>query len=822
MKSFALPLFLLTMPLCVHALANEIPPRWNTWDQCEFVNADWRYLEKDLSNVPPVNEGYTEISLPHTWNAKDAQQTKNYRREGGWYRKDFIFTSKQVARRLYLRFDAAGHSAKVYCNGDLLATHVGGYSAFTVELTNAQAGKNVIDVYVTNAQNKEIAPLSADFTFYGGLYRGVQLMSTGGICMSRTHVGGPGVEITTTYDPETGAGVLAGNVYIDGFSAGENQLELMVAVADKKQVFSVSATTSFEMDLGKVDSWSPDSPTLYPVSITLHDASTSHVSQLDIVRQHVGFRSFRFDAEKGFFLNGKHLFLKGVNRHQDRDQKGNALADVDHYQDITLMKELGVNWLRLAHYQQDDYMLQLCDEMGILVWEEVPFVNSMTLGEAFEGNLISMITDLVTQHRNHTSVILWGIGNEYILGQAGFVTEKVAMLTRMEAQCKKLDPSRNTVSAGAYTDGYHEGGFVQITDVIGYNLYPGWYGGHPTQITQVIQHFHDLDPNKPFILSEWGAGCDQRIHRETPRSQDFSEEWQCFYIEEYLNGFEGLDFLAGVNYWNFADFGSANRGNSIPHINQKGLVNFRREKKDSFYLVKSRWSKEPVVHIAGQDWTERWGEPQKTYRVYSNCDTVELSHNGVSLGNQSKMRKHEFVVTLLPGTNTLVVSAIKDEKTFSDTLVVSYTKENPDPSVIIVQAGASVDAPENAVDSDKNTHFSYQGKSWLKLDLRDQKTLKGLTIQFYKGADRDYPYSVEVSVDGQTWTPITKGTSAKNKTVELKFDPIKIQFIRILGEGQVGNKSAFVAYNEVTPIYFSAPKSIYESVGPQKKSRAKK
>ncbi len=824
-RFFSILLLLMLVP-CACAAPAEIPARWNTWDNCEFVNDGWLYLEKDIPKPPAGNDEYAKVSLPHCWNAKDAQRTKAYRRAGGWYRKKFHCPIPKdhagaPRPRYFLRFGAAGQMAKVYANGKLLTTHIGGYSAFTVELPTAW--QVVVDVYVSNAYNADIAPLSADFTFYGGLYRGVQLLSTGPTCISRTRAGGPGVELTTTYDPKTGQAALAGKATLSGIPRADHQLKLIVSVAGQKKLFPlVGDTASFKLDLGKIKPWSPDSPTLYPVTVTLWDENPKAENHhLDAVYQRVGFRSFRFDAKKGFYLNGKHLFLKGVNRHQDRDQKGNALADADHHQDIALMKELGVNWLRLAHYQQDDYMLQLCDEMGLLVWEEVPFVNKMTLGKAFEGNLISMITDMVTQHRNHISVILWGIGNEYILGQKAHGAEKVAMMKRMEERCKTLDPSRNTVSAGAYTSGYSKGGFVQITDVIGYNLYPGWYGGQPPQIAAAIKNFHRMNPNKPFILSEWGAGCDQRLHSETPRRQDFTEEWQCYYIEEYLNAFETLPFLAGVNYWNYADFGSANRGNSIPHVNQKGLVNFRREKKDSFYLVKSRWSNEPVVHIAGQDWKHRWGDAKKTYRVYSNCDSVELSSNGVSLGKQSKTRKHEFTVTLAVGKNTLVATAWKNGKTFTNTLVVSYSLEDPNPPAIIATATKAKDDPRYAVDGDPVTRFSYQGKGCLTLDLREVKALVGLTVRLYKGTERDYPYRVEVSADKKKWTTIAEGTSKKTGTLKLKFDAADVQYIRIHGEGQVGNKHAFVAYEEVTPIYSKAGKSIYETVGPKKKPAKK-
>ncbi|MBT7170938.1 MAG: hypothetical protein HN909_04120, partial [Phycisphaerales bacterium] len=507
----------------------EISARAKVWDNCKFVNDGWLYLDKDLPTPPASNEQYVKLSLPHCWNAKDAQRTKDYRRAGSWYRKEFFFPvlkadASSVAGRHFLRFGAAGQMAKVYCNGKLLTTHIGGYSAFTVEIP--ARGKNVIDVYVSNAYNDDIAPLAADFTFYGGLYRGVQLMETGRTCISRTRAGGPGVELTASYDPETGKGTLSGKAHIEGLPKGKHQLKLIVSVAGQKKLFAPDAP--FKLDLGKVEPWSPDSPKLYPVDIVLWDeAQDTKIHHLDAVYQRVGFRSFRFCAKTGFYLNGKKLFLKGVNRHQDWDQKGNALADANHHRDISLMKELGVNWLRLAHYQQDDYMLQLCDEMGLLVWEEVPFVNKMTLGKAFEGNLISMITDMITQHRNHSSVIVWGIGNEYIIAQKAHGPEKVAMMKRMDAHCKTLDPSRNTVSVGHYSSGYSKGGYMQIPDVIGYNLYPGWYGGQPPQIADVIRKFHGMDPNKPFILSEWGAGSDQRLHSETPRRQDFTEEWQC-------------------------------------------------------------------------------------------------------------------------------------------------------------------------------------------------------------------------------------------------------------------------------------------------------
>ncbi len=419
--------------------------------------------------------------------------------------------------------------------------------------------------------------------------------------------------------------------------------------------------------------WSPETPYLYDVEIELYEND----AKLDGVSTKFGVRWYEFTADKGFFLNGKPYKLKGANRHQDYFAKGNALTSEIHLNDIKLMKELGVNWLRLAHYQQDDYILQLCDELGVLVWEEIPYVNNTPKNVDFESNLRSMLKELIEQHYNHTSIILWGMGNETWMSDRGDgKSSNYHIIENLNALIHSEDPSRKTVFVNGDNNKPIDFGVIHIPDVFGFNLYRGWYKGHYNDLSERLNELHRSAPNVPLILSEFGVGSDERVHTENPQKQDFSIQYHNDYLESHIEQLDKLDWLCGANYWAFADFGAAHRGDTKPHINQKGLVTFDRKKKDAFYLLKSKWAKNPVVYIESPFWIERFGNSKKEIQVFSNMDEVEFFHNKKSLGRQSS--KFLWSINLKEGKNTLKAIGLQMvlKKNINMLLIMTEAKQN--------------------------------------------------------------------------------------------------------------------------------------------------
>ncbi len=662
----------------------------SVWGNCQVIDEGWLYLENNGEKVPKAEESqYQAINLPHTWNAEDTLSTKDYRRDASWYRKHLHFSAKDLTSRHFLRFGAAGQEARVYVNGQLVGEHRGGYAAFTLEITDSlQAGNNRIDVRVSNAENLDLGPYNADFNFYGGLYRSVQLVRAPRTCLSRTTRGGPGIRVWSNRVNEEVADLRA-TVTIDNSREKARWLRVRAELLDPlgrvvsfvEKASKVTGVVQFEMKLNDVVSprlWSPENPQLYQLRVQLMEDNI----RLDEATISYGFRWCKFTRSGQFFLNGKPYDLHGVNRHQDLEGFGNAVPRSHHERDIQLIKEVGANWLRLAHYQQDDYVLELCDQLGILVWEEIPYVNVLTDTQAFRDNYETMLRELIEQHHNHPSIIMWGVQNEIFLRQEGkLLEEKVALAKHLAAVAKEEDPRRVIVQAGHGTSRYGEMGLPEFTDVMGYNVYYGWYGGKPEDLTENMEKLRLLSPDRPHVISEYGAGSDIRIHAESPRSQDFSEEWQVHYLESYLDQFEEMN-ICGSLWWNMFDFGSATRGDSISHVNQKGILTFDHQtKKDVWYLMKSRWSKDPVLYLASPHFTNRKGDPKKSYRVLTNFDEVELFHQGKSLGLQKEGFRWE--VTLLPGENQLLARGQKAGHRDQHGFVVTYkpTKANAQPKI---------------------------------------------------------------------------------------------------------------------------------------------
>lgn len=794
------------------------------------IDNGWLYLERDTDRLPQdADEAYEAIHLPHTWNALDTLETRDYRQAASWYRKNLDITAEQLKQRLYLRFGAAGQQAKVYLNGKELAQHVGGYSAFTCELTGKLTeGTNRIDVWVSNKIERHIAPQSGDFNFYGGLYRSVQWISAPELSISRRYFGGPGFRIWSEQVSDKQADLNV-TVQIDNGSAAAVPVAVTVRLLDKtgRMVSEGSATSTVprgvtapvDLHLPPVlnpSLWTPENPELYRAEISV----LREGKIVDTASVHHGFRWFEFTADRGFFLNGKPYRLHGTNRHQDFYKEGNALAPHRHLDDLKLMKEAGVNWLRMAHYQQNDYLLELCDQMGILVWEEIPYVNKGK-GDAFEQTLHSMMKDLIEQHFNHPSIILWGMGNEtWMTDRGDGKAQNYDLIKDLNDQVHAEDPVRKTVFVIGDRNYAAELKATTLPDVFGYNLYRGWYGSTGYQsLTDRLNELHAMDPDTPLILSEFGAGSDLAVHTETPRQQDFSVEYQNDFMESHLDQIDKIDWLCGANWWAFCDFGAAHRGDSIPHVNQKGVVTFDRQKKDAFYLLKSRWGDEPVVYIESPFWTERGGKAQKKFRVFSNMDEVELFHNEHSLGAQTA--GFEWEVTLLDGANRLLArgrsGTIKKEHCFTVTYGQNISKY-----ILRASAEEGKNPAAHLIDENLSTRWAADGHQTLHLDLKKISLINGVKIKFYKGSTRTYRF--EISTIGKKNSPVLyAGESVQDAGVQtFLFD--KQQELRYLQIKALGNsENNWNSYYEIIPLVTrdKQDKNLYERIGSGRQTKTK-
>jgi beta-galactosidase len=635
------------------------------------INDGWRFYPGDPANAAtaPTGPEWQRINVPHTWNAEDVlDDTPGYRRGIGWYRRDLSMPASLKGKRIYLYFEGVGQTAEVFVNGRSLGNHIGGYTAFTFDITEAIRfdGPNVIAVKADNTRILDNPPIDGDFNMYGGIYRDVWLIATDDVHLSFGDSAAPGVVITTPrVTAESATAQVAATIINKGSRERSITVRTVVYDPDGKQVAeeqgSVRAASGRETHVShrefRISSprlWSPDSPSLYRVITRVEDGGRV----IDEVSQPLGFRWFSFDAAKGFFLNGKPLKLRGTNRHQDHAGLGNALPDSYHVRDLEIIKENGFNFLRLAHYPQDPAVLEAANRLGLLIWEEIPIVNQIHVSKGFNDNAKLMLREMIRQHRNHPSIILWGYMNEVYLPvpkTEEHTKATVDLAKELEAICKSEDPTRATAIAfdwGA-RDKYHASGLGSVTDVVGWNLYHGWYYETFDDFGKFMDDQHRRYPTRPLIVSEFGANADRRVHSDAPRRFDSSIEWQQMFHESFLRQIEDRPYIAGSNIWNQFDFASEFRGETIPHINQKGMFSFDRQPKDISYLYRASYSAKPVVHIATRDRLKRSGTRRQKVKVYTNISEVEMFHNGRSVGKRSGVDSvKSWDVDLVGGRNS--------------------------------------------------------------------------------------------------------------------------------------------------------------------------
>ncbi len=591
-------------------------------------NAKWAFTKQADAIPAALPEDWEWVNLPHSWNAIDGQDGGNdYFRGTAYYAKSFDKADLPESDLYYLELQGANSSADVYVNGKNLAHHDGGYSTWRVNITEALEDTNLVVVAVDNAPNETVYPQMADFTFYGGLYRDVNIITTSKTHFELEYCGTPGIKITPVV---TGKNA---KVDVKAYITGNDKCEVKFTIRDGENIISEKVVSSGEAEetfvIENVHLWDGmDDPFLYTMEAEL----VSGGEVLDKISSRFGCRSFEVNPEKGFILNGREYPLRGVSRHQDRPEIGNALTEKEHREDIELICEVGANTIRLAHYQHSQTFYDLCDEKGLIIWAEIPYISRhMPTGRE---NTMSQMKELIVQNYNHPSICVWGLSNEITMGGAGDET----LIENHEALndlVHSLDKTRPTTIAAVTMCGSDEK-YVHIPDIVSYNHYFGWYGGNVSMYGKWFDDFHKKYPKTPIGLSEYGAEA-LNWHTSNPEQGDYTEEYQAYYHEECIKQIMDRPYLWATHVWNMFDFAADARAEGGENgMNHKGLVTFDRQyKKDAFFAYKAWLSKEPFVHICGKRYIDRVEDVTKV-TVYSNCNEVELFANGTSLGKQKK------------------------------------------------------------------------------------------------------------------------------------------------------------------------------------------
>ncbi len=598
----------------------------------------WHFQLSD-SLVPP--QGGDPVVIPHTWNALDGQDGGNdYHRGGGWYSRIIEPDPSWQGMRVYAEFEGVSLAAEVFVNGEKVLEHSGGFTAFRAELTSYLSAPFTLSVRADNGPQLPVYPQQADFTFFGGMYRRAQL-----IIIPPAHFAfDPYVRVqdeavTVCAPVENAAGE---NMHAAILNAeGECVTEAVFSAEDGGGMLRVPRPRLWN---GRKD------PYLYTARLSLDSGDTVEIP--------FGFRSFTVDPEKGFLLNGEPYPLHGVSRHQDRLDKGWAIAREDHEEDVRLICEMGANAVRLAHYPHDRYFYDLCDRAGLVVWAEIPFISVFVPGETMRENTLMQMREMICQQRNHPSICFWGISNEITIG--GETPELLENLYALNALCHELDDTRLTTSA-TVTMTKPESEVNRITDVLAYNHYFGWYMGEVAENAVWLDSFHAAYPQRPLGLSEYGAEAVLKWHSEEPRRKDYSEEYQAYYHEKMLEIFSARPWIWSTYVWNMFDFAADSRDEGgVKGRNNKGLVTYdRKTKKDSFYLYKAYWSDTPFVHVCSKRF-ERRARAEITVKVYANCGPLTLEVNGKTIARQEAGPVYMFErVPLEMGENRI--------RAFSDT-----------------------------------------------------------------------------------------------------------------------------------------------------------
>ncbi|HEY9364745.1 MAG TPA: glycoside hydrolase family 2 TIM barrel-domain containing protein [Chitinophagaceae bacterium] len=670
------------------------------------INSNWLFMKGDtLSNE--ANK-WTKVSIPHTWNADDVMDDESgYYRGEGWYKKTIYLPRDWKEKEIYIYFEGAAQVAEVFVNGKQVGKHTGSYTAFSFPINKylnySETGNtaNELMVKVNNSHDENIPPLSGDYTFFGGIYRDVYLVALNEIHFDADNDASKGIFITTPVVTDNIAEVSIKGAF-ENTGRQEKKLTVTHTIfdADGKRVKELRKNfkakpgekVSFQQDMKDIKGqqlWSVENPYLYRVVSTISQAGTNIV--LDEISNPLGFRYFKFDAEKGFFLNGKHVKLVGASRHQDFKGLGNALPDAMHVRDVELLKEMGGNFLRIAHYPQDPAILEACDRLGILASVETPSGNHITESEAFAENSLAIQREMIRQNFNHPSLIIWAYMNEVLLRppyekgsaqQEAYFTNVTKLAQRMEVLTRKEDAGRYTMipNHGSF-ELYNRVQLTQIPMLVGWNLYLGWYSRSFEGFGDFLDKHRKELPDKPLLVSEYGADADSRVHDFNPVRFDKTVEYATIYHQEYLKAMMDRPFVAAAMIWNLAEFSSEQRGETTPHINAKGILTQDRKVKDAYLFYQANLLSMPFIQIGSKEWNIRTGFAasentlvcEQPVTVFSNQKEVSLKLNGKLLGSSpTRQGIAQFSVPFINGLNRITASTIVDGIEVTDQVNIHF------------------------------------------------------------------------------------------------------------------------------------------------------
>lgn len=669
------------------------------------INDNWKFRKGVLPEALSINYDdalWERVNIPHTWNVEDADdETPGFYRGTAWYRRSVFIDKSREGSRAVIYFEGANQEVKLYLNGRLVGEHKGGYTRFCFDITaELRYGEdNLFAIRVDNSHNPDIPPLSADFTFYGGIYRDIYLKfmnpihiatddyASSGVYIRTPEVGESAawVEVTAlvTNDTKEGAEVILENVICD---AGGNEVKKIKANL-RLRAAETKTHVSHKIKIDYPRLWDIDDPYLYTVYTRVWDKKSKKM--LDEVVNPLGLRWFRFDPEQGFFLNGRQRKLAGTARHQDYYRKGTALRDELHVRDVLLLKEMGGNFLRVSHYPQDPAVMEMCDKLGIITSVEIPLVNSVSETEAFLNNSVEMAKEMIRQDFNHPSVMIWAYMNEIFLRLPHTDEKRLEryfaytghIARTLEETIRTEDPSRYTMIAfhNAPTL-YEEARITEIPMILGWNLYQGWYEPDINVFQNLLDRARDKYKGKILMVTEYGVGVDSRLHSYHPERFDYSQEYGLIYHIHCFKEMAKRPFVAGSALWNLNDFYSEPRTEIVPHINNKGVLGLDREMKDSYLFYKACLNSTPVLLIGNREWKNRGGatntdkgECIQSVPVFSNAKKVELKVNGRSVGTKEIEDFHAlFDVPFVRGENQIEAVAEVDGKTMRDIVRVHF------------------------------------------------------------------------------------------------------------------------------------------------------
>src|ERR1043165_1324347 len=669
---------------CLQTATRASAPYPNPREE-QSLDSAWKFHLGEMQDASAEafdDRDWSAIDLPHTWNAVDGQDGgNNYFRGAGWYGRHLVAGAGWRERQVYLQFDGVNRRADVYLNGQLVGAHLGGFARFRFDVTPylKLGADNVLAVRVSN-EVKGIAPTKADFTFFSGIYRGVSLLVTNRLQIETLDYASPGVYLkqvrVTPRRAELAVTIKLAN---HEQQASHPRVRTLIVASDGRIVEETESNVRLESGASGVIVQrlvivrpplrdGGRDPYLYQAYVEVYEQQALQ----DRVSQPLGLRFFSVDPNEGFFLNGKHLDLHGVTRHQDRLNKGWAISAADEREDFAMIRELGANAIRVAHYQQSQLWYDLADQQGVVMWAEIPFVGEALDTPEFSLNAQTQLRELIRQNYNHPAIIFWGIGNETRSPSADTLLAQLATEVRLE------DPTRLSTYASDHPD---EDTKNWHTDLLAFNKYYGWYRGTPADFAGWAHQIHDKFPRAPIGVSEYGAGAsvlqpDGQPAQPKTTSRWHPEEYQALFHEAYWNAMRTRPYLWCKFIWNMFDFAADQRseGDTLGR-NDKGLVTYdRKTRKDAFYWYKANWSEQPMLYITGRRYVER-PTPNTSVKVYSNAAAVELFVNGISQGRHAG-ENHIFrwpEVTLRAGENTIEARALRSGQRLSDRCVWSYS-----------------------------------------------------------------------------------------------------------------------------------------------------